>query len=414
MRTCFIHIGTHKTGTTSIQMTLGDNTETLDISGYIYPRAGRSENSGGHHNIAFELFDRDRFKAEFGTIDELLSEMKSSSKNAIISSEEFLHAIHYERGAFQRFIDKIADSYQNIIIVIYLRRQTDFLKSNYFECLKNGLSMTFEDYVTGRLDSDLDEFPLDYARLIFQINQLTGIELVVRSYDAVRSRGLLSDFFGMLGISSDHLQFGVRLNVELPLSENFLSYYQNRLGRIATDAERQVIGALMEPISAENSPRIAEPTRATITRQFARSNKDIAALYGLGALAAEDPPAHLGVNWIVIDHIFSTELPDMVRSFANMQERLERTDKALTEAQAMAFDWFDRTRKLEERLERTDEALAEARAMAFDRFDKITRLEQQLQRSGGILVRILAGIAWAMRSMARRRVGAKPVDPAVS
>jgi hypothetical protein len=377
MRTCFLHIGTHKTGTTSIQTALAQHAETLDKSGYIYPRTGRSESSVAHHNIAFSLFERDRFQAKFGDVDELLMEMRSSSKNIIISSEEFVRVIHYNKAAFQQFVDNIAVFCHKTIIILYVRRQTDFLKSNYFERLKSGFSLTFEDYVTQRLDSDLSEFPLDYARLISDVGQVTGTAIVVRSYDAVRAEGLVADFFGLLGISPDNLQKNPRLNVQQSFNEAFLSYYQNRMGRIATDAERQIIMALMEALSTDNL-RMAEPTRAVVTQRFEQSNKDIAARFGLSELGVDDLQTNPGLLGVVIDHIFSSELPEIVRLFADQQERLNRTDEALAQVQTMAFDRYREIKRLEEQLGHTATALDEARTIAFDRFREIERLEEQL------------------------------------
>lgn len=66
IRTCFVHIGTHKTGTTSLQVALNRHCTELDGQYYLYPRTGRPTMApDGHHNIAWEIagdwrFQRDR------------------------------------------------------------------------------------------------------------------------------------------------------------------------------------------------------------------------------------------------------------------------------------------------------------------------------------------------------------------
>ena len=57
-----IHAGTHKTGTTFLQSFLSLNFKELLNEGILFPLSGRIGKFGGHHNIAWQLNEDERFK----------------------------------------------------------------------------------------------------------------------------------------------------------------------------------------------------------------------------------------------------------------------------------------------------------------------------------------------------------------
>jgi len=54
-KTLFVHIGTHKTGTTSIQNFLRNHATSLNECGVFVPKSGTLDENSGHHNIAWEM-----------------------------------------------------------------------------------------------------------------------------------------------------------------------------------------------------------------------------------------------------------------------------------------------------------------------------------------------------------------------
>jgi hypothetical protein len=408
MRTCYIHLGTHKTGTTSIQMTLGRHAEVLARSGYLYPLTCRPDDAPAQHNVAFSLRDDPRFRRSNGTIEELLEEIKTSSLDIILSSEEFSHALHYEPKKFQELVDQIASLCPRIVILIYLRRQIDYIRSNYFERLKSGFALTFEDYAMQRLEFELSEFPLDYSKLISAIDNLKGVEAIVRSYDAVRNGRVVSDFLQVVGLPPSEFDIDAGVNLEQSLAESFGRYYQNRMGRPATGAEQDIINAIVPALSAAKL-RMADSTRAVVTQRFRKSNEEIATRFGLPDLTSDPPPPVEPA--FIIDHIFSAELPIAIKALAGfsdepgasdsvfavaqrlamkrlhgaeaVQERLDRTDAALAKAQSLAIERFHEIKALQARLDITDAALSEAQSLAIERFQEIKRLEERVIAADG-------------------------------
>src|ERR1044072_876913 len=117
MRRCFLHLGTHKTGTTSLQALLNESYLKLRELGYLYPRAGRPpEVPFGHHNIAWEISGDRGFRAENGGIEDLLAEIKGVPHDVIISSEDFECSLGRD-GALPEFIRQLQTCGLHVIAV---------------------------------------------------------------------------------------------------------------------------------------------------------------------------------------------------------------------------------------------------------------------------------------------------------
>jgi hypothetical protein len=382
MRSCVLHIGTHKTGTTSIQMALAGHPEVLEKAGYIYPLAGRPYGLAAHHDLALCLRDSRRSNEKERLVAALLAEVRETPYDVILSSEEFIHALYHSPEAFVGFVTAITATCPLVTLVIYVRRQADFLMSNYIERLKYGLDMPFAAYALRRLECDLDEFPLDYSVILGAAERLANVRVAVRLYEAARTRkrGVVEDFLGLLGIPSGALQDIARHNQRGSLHQGFLAYHQNRTGRAPTFAERQVIARILPDVPM-TALRPAYSTRLAITQRLAPSNQDIAARYGLACLAEAEPPIH----GPVFDYFFSAELSSAVAAFATVQEQLNRTDAALSATQRLAVERYAELKALEDRLNATHVALAEAQHLALQRYAAMMGLETKLNATQAAL-----------------------------
>lgn len=200
MSTVYIHIGTPKTGTTALQNFLCRNRETLLSQGFLYPLSGRRIHpiSGhySHHNLAWALSQAKAYNPEFGNWEDLLKEIKSAPlENIVISSEQFckLNFNHIS------LIKKHLSEYETKII-IYLRRQDEFLKSYYFEEIKRGCYWdSFNKYIETK--SEL----LDYYNLIESWQKVFGKNNIdVRIYEKQQLKyGLIDDFLKSINLTLD-------------------------------------------------------------------------------------------------------------------------------------------------------------------------------------------------------------------
>ena len=189
--TVYVHIGLHKTGTSSIQAFLRKNKPALLERGYLYPRTGWT--AGGHHNLAYELLGRKRFSEAPGRLADLEAEI-ATAPNAILSSEEFEFL---ELAEVRRL--KAALGEREARIVVYLRRQDALIASTYAQQVKMGARMRpFEDYARASLYNPR----FDFSQLLGRWAGVFGkdsLEVAVVS-DQTAGQRLYDDFLGRLGL----------------------------------------------------------------------------------------------------------------------------------------------------------------------------------------------------------------------
>lgn len=150
-----LHIGSQKTGTTSIQRVLSGNAERLAAAGVLYPSSGRPDDNSiqyGHHLLARESARLTQGKArETDAIPRLLAEIEAKKPaRVVISSEDFFHPD--APPAMAEAIGHITTD-----IVVYLRRQDEYLNAMYYTTLcadRHGLSP--EEYAQTKVVRCLD------------------------------------------------------------------------------------------------------------------------------------------------------------------------------------------------------------------------------------------------------------------
>jgi hypothetical protein len=220
---CWLHIGTEKTGSTSIRNYLAQNRTALLSQGYLYPRTPGATN---HYALtAFALDDAriegtrrtlgigdqegvSRFRAEF--VDSLEKEIALSGANAVIFSNELLSSrlrSPAELDRMKALCDGIA---RQTKIVVYLRNQADFLVSRYTNIVWEGGTKEFRFRGPPAL--------ADYSRLLDPWAQAFGREnIVARRFEPADFPGgdLLADYAGATGLDHARLRPVSRFNESL-------------------------------------------------------------------------------------------------------------------------------------------------------------------------------------------------------
>lgn len=223
-----IHIGMPKTGTTALQNFLLDNNAKLAKYGWSYPilsdgqrgELGEIELSGikrcGNGCWIYESWILDNIESEWDAgMDIVLRHLEN--KNVIISEETI-----YEYGT-EKFIMDAKKKYENIKVVIYLRRQDRAIESRYNQHIKSlGEESTFIKFI----ESDgIPEHYLDYALKLDSISKIIGREnLIVRVYEKQQLVGndIITDFLSILGIPSGQDDWEKSERMNLSLGGNFL------------------------------------------------------------------------------------------------------------------------------------------------------------------------------------------------
>ncbi len=159
-RRILLHIGRHKTGTTSIQLFLDRNRTKLLESGISYPMAGRYRSPArspqdrvAHHKLAHACCKEGQgakdYLSEFR--EQLLSETKDCS-TVVLSSEAFQNVSNVEvvQELFKNF---------NVEVICYLREYLSYVSSAYaqeikaspivadFNCFEKGFGLSMDSFI---------------------------------------------------------------------------------------------------------------------------------------------------------------------------------------------------------------------------------------------------------------------------
>ena len=156
-RICYVHVGTHKTGTTSIQRFLALNRERFADAGVLLPRAGcdNSPEYVSHHQLAYELTASPKFDPQYGGLDALADELKQSDAPVACLSSENLSLLWHNSVGLVRLRDTIVGAGFTPKIVCYFRPQVSFCTSVYAQIVCNGGYRTpFLEYLNDTLTQD--------------------------------------------------------------------------------------------------------------------------------------------------------------------------------------------------------------------------------------------------------------------
>lgn len=227
---CVLHIGTEKTGTSSIQSFCRSNKEMLGDLGYYYPqslgKAGHArlaasclnEETFGHWhcqvaNSEFEEPPKFRQHLETAFKEECATQAKKSHR--LLISSEFLHSWLVAKEEKQRLRDFLVPYTDHIRVVVYLRRQDQLVCSLLSTRIKGG--HTSPNDVP--LLSTCPQQYYNYQVLLEGYAELFGLEnITVRIFeeDYLYQGDAVKDFLHVIGCPIDTMPaFPVRENKSL-------------------------------------------------------------------------------------------------------------------------------------------------------------------------------------------------------
>jgi len=206
-RYAVVHVGTHKTGTTALQVFLAVNRPLLQAAGVHYPRAGRHDlgdgmMTPGHHQIPMDYLAGDA-SASFGAA---LAEIAAVDASAVVLSSEEFQMLLPRTGALEAIAGGLRESGYVPVAIVYLRPQPYYAESVYAEMVKGGWVTDFDAY----LETIIAEgafapadsarvMTFDYRRLIAQLEAPFG-NVIARAYRSDASdEALPRDFLRLVG-----------------------------------------------------------------------------------------------------------------------------------------------------------------------------------------------------------------------
>lgn len=210
-KTLYLHIGTNKTGTTTIQRFMAMNRQNLAKQGVFYPQKGST--SGGNHS----MFARDLQRQSDGKIvtagvwEAFLASVDASPLDCTVVSGEVFWSFKGGMPYFKRLREDLQQHFDRIRIICYLRRQDDYLRSCYLQAVKSGRSSrNFQDYKQA-IALEKKRRAYDYHESLALWAEAFGQEsLCIRPFERAQLHpdGLITDFcqqcdIDMAGLDED-------------------------------------------------------------------------------------------------------------------------------------------------------------------------------------------------------------------
>ena len=202
-----LHIGTHKTATTTLQDTFAANADLLARHGLIYPRLGPAT---GHHGLAADwnpvLAPYALPGGSQAQLAQLAAAYGGGTDTLLLSSEEFSRGREGGRVDFRALRAALA-GFDRIEILCLLRPQWAFLQSVYLEVSKTRAPGLPGQMLDGVLEHGMASgLWADYSRLYDHLRQaFAPDEITFLDYGrcAIAPGGVVGAVLAHLGVALD-------------------------------------------------------------------------------------------------------------------------------------------------------------------------------------------------------------------
>lgn len=255
-----IHIGTEKTGTTSIQAALAKDRARLAGQGVLFPKLFGSPN---HMELAVAASDpnprdelqmielrrqncgHDEYRERIAA--QIADEIGDANATNVVVSNEHCHSRLRGPAAVRRLIDLFGIAPEQCRIVVYLRRQDRLAVSLYSTVLKLGGASSVFPETTGV------ELPyyFDLERVLDTYAQVVGRERIrVRLYEPglLLNNDVVTDFYNVAGLGIEP-SISPRQNESLSMAQAiFLRAFNERFPLIRDGAINPERGPIFEAI----------------------------------------------------------------------------------------------------------------------------------------------------------------------
>ncbi|WP_299151802.1 hypothetical protein [uncultured Tateyamaria sp.] len=276
MTKLFIHIGAHKTGTTTLQRCFDENSAALAALGVTYPRSNWFHHS--QHRLAFALKgmrdplqkDIPDFDREVGALNTAVASAKTS--NVFISSEEFFSC---SADAVMRLKDRLDVDSTHIIATV--RRPDTMFVSMYNQKAKqpnNGFNRLITSFVDKpeTLDSDLS-----FWSCIRNWRDTFSCDMTLLQYETGPA---VDQMLGVLGLEPDALPQSTAINKSLPGAVIEVMRLSKATG-LSPHAQKQVFWLANQVLADRPSYFLSAENRRKILRSVEAENHALFAAFGM-------------------------------------------------------------------------------------------------------------------------------------
>lgn len=200
----FLHLGPHKTGTTTIQHFLFENRKTLASQGLLYPL-----NTVKHLSLHKAL----KSHKLNDILNQIVLEFNQSSANKILISSESFSYLEGVKKKAEKFAKELNTHFEVKPIYI-VRNHLNRFESHYIQKVKSG-----------NLNLSISDFYLKYNfrlhdTLCFWANYFGKENLIIENFESIAGKDLPTKFLNLIGVEADHLS-PINSKNEKPSLEQF-------------------------------------------------------------------------------------------------------------------------------------------------------------------------------------------------
>lgn len=275
MPLCILHLGSEKTGTSSVQKFFGVRREALLRKGFWYPRAFANPAAHVHLKLSRAAL-RDTLKDDTPEVIEFRREYETAMKGGIttaVFSSEFFHSEMRDGAALERlhaFLGKFFDRFQ---LIYYARRQDEMLASMHSTAVKGG--WTTDPHALSVYQSK-GHYYFDHSAVCdLWSSQFDRRNLICRIYEREKliSGDVVDDFAQVIGLKRSAERTHVSANESLSLETISALLYLNAS---ADKDNRELRRKLIAKGKKRNGPRVPMLTKGEAREfyaQFFESNR---------------------------------------------------------------------------------------------------------------------------------------------
>lgn len=284
MTDLYLHVGSNKTATTTLQHCLSTNAAVLAEASVLYPRAGQTR-IGAHHLLAAHLHSKPPavFRPDTNLdsyIDEIGSEITAARQTienprVVISSEMLFWFNRNNTDA----LEKLFGLFSRIKVIVYLRRQDSYLPSFYSSLANNGeCPPDFETFCARQ--------SLDYLANLNAWAQFVGAKnLIARPFcrEHWLDGNVISDFFAQIDCDVSSMKIATRETQNQSLSAEVIELLLASGGKGSIRqfrAFRQFLGEHIDGIrSTPSSQLMTAAIRDSLRQRYEVSNRELGRRY---------------------------------------------------------------------------------------------------------------------------------------
>jgi hypothetical protein len=338
----YLHIGTEKTGTTSVQKFFRVNRDLLAEHAVLYPITPGNQKHQRLAVAALQLSKLGEMRKAFGVkthdearkfrddlVNNLTAEFSRKPYESVVISSEHLSSRVLDDEEVQWLKDLLSPYFEEITIIVYIRRQDDFLLSTYSTSIKSGvtemLAMPTEQLIEARYNH--------WATLSRWARVFGREHIVCRRFERSGMVGgdIVDDFLAIAGVDKAGYERPEDVNESLDAeSLEFLRLFNQHVPRFAqgdNNPTRDNIVPLLSKIS--RGPLLTLPAEdlAGFVARFQETNRMVANEYFGGVRSDSDDP--------------------LFEPRSDKRERIEKADLTLQRAIEMsAWLWQEKQAQL--------------------------------------------------------------------